>query len=240
MSSKLVKGGLAGAQEIAWCTRATSAPAQPQDFAPSSPTTPAPKQVIEENGEIEEVRKQLHACQQHSEVRVTEAHKKGLQVGLQQGLQQGDANARQQLGAQQDASLQRLARTIEEISGMRQRCRAAAEQDVVKLALAIARRVVHRELTVDPSAILGLVKAALGSLDMRELHRIRIHPGQADAVRLQLEKMGLPQRCEVVADPSLEKGAAILETNYGTVDASAETQLQEIERGFADLVIHAK
>ena len=60
-----------------------------------------------------------------------------------------------------------------------------------------------------------------------------------DPVRRQLEAMGLPQRCEVLADPALESGAAILETNHGTLDASAETQMEEIERGFADVVRHA-
>jgi flagellar assembly protein FliH len=173
----------------------------------------------------------LHAFQQQAEAKAREAYQKGVQ--------QGDATARQQLGAQQEAAMQRLGRTIEEISGMRQRCRYAAEEDVVKLALAIARRILHRELTVDPSAILGLVKAALAGLDVRELHRIRIHPGQAGPLRTQLEAMGLPQRCEVVGDAALERGAAILETTHGSVDASVETQLEEIERGFSDLIRRA-
>jgi flagellar assembly protein FliH len=198
-------------------------------FAPPSGT---PAGVAKgEPEEISEIRKQLQACHHQAESQAREAYQKGVQ--------QGEANARQNYAAQNESSLQRLARTIEEISGLRQRSRYAAEQDVVKLALAIARRIVHRELTIDPATILGLVKAALGSMDMRELHRIRIHPGQADTVRRHLETMGLPQRCEVVADPALERGAAILETNHGTLDASVDTQFEEIERGFADLVRHA-
>jgi flagellar assembly protein FliH len=51
-----------------------------------------------------------------------------------------------------------------------------------------------------------------------------------------LEKMGLPRRVEVVGDPSLARGAAILESSRGALDVSVETQLEEIERGFADLV----
>jgi len=48
--------------------------------------------------------------------------------------------------------------------------------------------------------------------------------------------MGLPQRVEVVADPGLERGAAILESSRGALDVSVETQLAEVERGFADLI----
>jgi flagellar assembly protein FliH len=234
MSSKLVKDGSSGAEDILWRSADRAMHSAAQSAAPAAqPVQPASHGAgHDENQQIAELRRQLQACQHQAESHAQEALKKGVQ----QGLAQGEANVRQQFGTQQEAALQRLARTIDEISGTRQRCRSAAEQDVVKLALAIARRILHRELAVDPSAILGLVKAALGSLDARELHRVCIHPGQAGPLRLQLEAMGLPQRCEVVADAALERGGAILESNHGTLDASAETQLGEIERGFTDLV----
>jgi flagellar biosynthesis/type III secretory pathway protein FliH len=41
---------------------------------------------------------------------------------------------------------------------------------------------------------------------------------------------------EVLADPALEPGSVRLESAAGTLDASVDTQLEEIERGFADLV----
>jgi flagellar assembly protein FliH len=173
-----------------------------------------------------------------------QGHQQGLQQGLTQGLEQGrqegDATARQELAAQVEGQMQKLSRTIEEISGLRQRFRHEAEEDVVQLALAIARRVLHRELTIDPGAMLGLVKVALDQLDVREIHRLRVHPDQAAPLQASFERMGLPRRLQVEADPSLERGAALFETTRGTLDASAETQLAEIERGFTDLVRHVK
>jgi flagellar biosynthesis/type III secretory pathway protein FliH len=38
----------------------------------------------------------------------------------------------------------------------------------------------------------------------------------------------------LVADKTLDRGAAIFETNRGNLDASAETQLLEIEQGLTD------
>ncbi len=129
-----------------------------------------------------------------------------------------------------------VARTIEELSGLRQRFRHEAEQDVVALAIAIARRILHRELTVAPEALLGLVKAALEKIELREVHRVRVSRYDAPMVTQYLEKMGLPRPIEVIADPGLLRGAAVLESSRGALDASVETQLAEIERGFADLV----
>lgn len=130
----------------------------------------------------------------------------------------------------------RLARTIEELSGFKRRFRHEAEEDVVALALAIARRVVHRELTMAPDALLGLVKAAFEKIEFREVHRVRVRPEDAAMVQQHLENMGLPKRIEVVGDPGLDRGAAILDSSRGALDMSVETQLEEIERGFADLL----
>lgn len=159
-----------------------------------------------------------------------------IRAAHQQGVQEGQTSVRQEMGAQLEAMHARMARAIEEMSGMRQRFRQEAEEDVVALALAIARRVLHRELTVAPDALLGLVKAALEKIEAREVHTVRIRPEDANMVKQFLGKMGLPQRVEVVADPGLERGAAVLASSRGSLDASVETQLSEIERGLADLV----
>lgn len=159
-----------------------------------------------------------------------------IRTAYQQGLQEGRAAARQEMGGQLEAMNVHMARAIEEMSGMRQRFRQEAEEDVVALALAIARRILHRELTVAPEALLGLVKAALEKIEAREVHQVRIRPEDAPMVRQFLEKMGLPQKVEVISDPGLERGAAILDSTRGALDASVETQLAEIERGLADLV----
>ena len=161
------------------------------------------------------------------------------QAAYSQGHRDGVAAAHKEAEAQVRAIVERLAHSIDEITGMRQRLRHEAEEDMISLSIAIARRVLHREITIDPGALLGIAKAALEKIDVRELHRVRVHAGSAAMLQDALEKIGLPRRVEVVADPALERGAVILETGRGMLDASVETQLVEIERGFADMVRHA-
>jgi flagellar assembly protein FliH len=158
-----------------------------------------------------------------------------IHLAHQQGYDEGQVAGREPLAAQLEVMQGKLARTIEEITGLRQRYRRQAEQDVVSLALEVARRILHRELTVSPDALLGLVKAALDKMDAREVHQVRVAPQDAPLVREFFDKMGLPRRIEVLADPGLSPGSAILESSRGALDASVDTQLIEIERGFADL-----
>ena len=97
----------------------------------------------------------------------------------------------------------------------------------------IARRILHRELSVDPAALDGLVGGALQKLPAQEICRIRIHPELEPGVRQVLAREGrggLP----LIADGTLERGAVVVETARGKLDASLETQLAEIGRGLAD------
>ncbi len=129
-----------------------------------------------------------------------------------------------------------MARAIEETAGLKPRLRASAERELVGLALAIARRILRRELQVDAEAVLGLAKAALEKASLREVTGVRLHPALAAPVRAHLARIGAPQSIEVRDDPSLEPGAVLVETVRGTIDASLETQLDEIGRGLADAV----
>jgi flagellar assembly protein FliH len=153
-------------------------------------------------------------------------------AAFEAGRQAAQNASRQELQAYQE----RLARSIEELAVCRLRYRQETEREVVQLSLEIARRVLRRELTIDPEAILGLLRAGLESVSLREVLEVRVHAEHAEIVRTALQRMGAPVAISVVGDPHLEPGAVCVETRRGGFDASAETQIEEIQRGFADLM----
>jgi flagellar assembly protein FliH len=156
-----------------------------------------------------------------------------LQEGRQEGVREGDAAGRKRAMAELQPVMERLARSIEEIGGLRARLRREAEADVVQLAMAIARRVLRRELAVDPEALRGLALAALEKLQTQEICRVRTHPSHVGLLSSVLrEKTG--GAIEVLADPSREPGSVVFETARGNLDASVDSQLREIERGLTD------
>jgi len=130
--------------------------------------------------------------------------------------------------------VEKLSETIGEVAGARAEALRRAEADVVKLSMEIARRVLHRELSLDSSALEGLIRAALEKLQAREVYRVRIHPEQQLVLRACLEQSGRGGNIEVLSDPSQARGGAVFEMSCGSLDASLETQLQEIERGLVD------
>jgi flagellar assembly protein FliH len=152
----------------------------------------------------------------------------------QRGFSEGKGIGREQAMAELQPVLDRLARTLGELSSLRSRIRKDAEGDLLKLSISVARRVLHRELTLDPESIEGLIRIALEKLQSRDLCRVRVHPDQEPAIRASMERFSNSHKVELIPDPSMQCGDVLFETAHGNIDASIEAQLREIERGFAD------
>jgi len=165
----------------------------------------------------------LAQVEQQCEQRTREAHAAGVR--------EGEAAGRSGAAAELQPVLERLAHSIDDVAGMRPRLRKEAEADLVQLSLAIARRVLRRELAVDPEALHGLVLAALEKLAGQEICRVKVHASHAAMVAAALPKPGGGALIEVIADRSCEPGGIVFETARGNLDVSVESQPREIERG---------
>lgn len=221
MSSRIIHDEPDAFQPHSWqrVARSGEIPSAPPGTASGGNRAPQPAGSGEANAE--DAVRELQARLEQERAAAFEAGRQAAQNAARQELQ---------------AHYERLSRSIEELAGCRLRYRQETEREVVQLSLEIARRILRRELTVDPEAILGLLRAGLESVSLREVLEVRIHPAHVDAVRNALQKMGAPAAISIVGDAHLEPGAVSIETRRGGFDASAETQLEEIQRGFADLM----
>jgi len=169
--------------------------------------------------------RRIAELEQQSERRAREAHAAGFR--------EGEAAGRGKAAAELQPVLEKLARSIQEIAALRPQLMRESAADLVNLSLGIARRILHRELAVEPAALEGLVSGALQKLPGQEICRIRIHPELEPGFRQALAREGRGGLA-LIADGTLERGAVLLETARGKLDASLETQLAEIGRGLAD------
>ena len=165
------------------------------------------------------------------EVRVREEHARA--IGIQEGEARAGAKFRQELGAERATIAQALREFAREREGYF--CRVEAE--VVKLAVQIARKILHREVQVDPLLLAGVVRVALDKVAAGTSVRLRVHPEHVyawhDFFANQQELRPLP---EIRGDATLGMGQCVLETAMGTTDLTLESQLAEVERGFFDLL----
>lgn len=223
MSSKIVPADSVRLDAMPW--RMTG-----PGVTPSTIQQPAPQSSTHDSAGTETPELNARIQELENEVR------RAAETSYHAGRTEGEAATRQQSEAAVSAAVARLGQAAVEVANLRTQVRREAEEDVVRLAVAIARRVLRRELTIDPEAILGIVKAAFDKIEMREINRIRADTETAALLVRHLNKMSLSSKLEVSSDSNLERGTAIFETTRGVLDASVESQLDEISRGFADMM----
>jgi len=82
-----------------------------------------------------------------------------IATAREQGRAEAENAAQQRAGERAQPVLAAFQKMTENLASQGHRLRAEAERDTVKLAVAIARRILHREIALDPEVVLGLVKA---------------------------------------------------------------------------------
>lgn len=114
----------------------------------------------------------------------------------------------------------------------RERYFADMEGEVVRLAMAVAARILHRETAMDPTLLAGIVRHALAQLSDANGAVLAIAADGAERWRAAMKSSSL----RVEEDPSLPSGAVQLRASAGVAELGLEAQLVEIERGFFDLL----
>jgi flagellar assembly protein FliH len=126
-------------------------------------------------------------------------------------------------------------KACEEFVRERSRYFAGVEAEVVKLALAIAARVLHREAKLDPLLLTGVVRVALEKVADDSATVLRVPVGAIEMWR-EVFVASPESSLQVVGDERLAAGECVLDTNVGRVELGVSAQLKEIERGFFDLM----
>lgn len=160
-------------------------------------------------------------------------------AGRERGVEEGRAVERQAQAAarnnEEERSKRQLAKLIADFSAERDRFLQEVEPEVVRLALAVAARILRREAQMDPLLLMGAVRVALGQLAAGSEVTLRVPAEQlhlwTEAVAL-LPNLTLKPR--VVSGEGMRLGDCVMESKVGTVDLGVRSQLVEIERGFFD------
>lgn len=172
--------------------------------------------------EVAVLKSRLRENAQAAEQKIAEAYRKGQEESRAAGKKQ------------LDQSIAGLKEAIEGFANHRAKTDREAQDTVVQVSMAIARRILHRELTVSPDALSGLVASALESIRAQEIQRVICHPDLKPGVAKALEGLRTSRTLEVVANNALPPGSLKFEMVHGYLDASIDTQLSEIERGLTD------
>ena len=179
------------------------------------------------------------AGQKDFDRRLAEETRRSFEAGRLRGVEEGRRAEREaQAIARKDAETRRaqqMAGQVESFAAERDRYLHAVEQEVVRLALAVAARILRREAQMDPLLLTGAVRVALGQLSGSTEVRLRVPSAEFDLWKEAMTLIpNLNLKALVVADEGLRLGDCVIDTKLGSVDLGIRSQLAEIERGFFD------
>ncbi len=168
-----------------------------------------------------------------TEDQIRDRESRARQAGKGEGISQGLADFDKKLAVEKKS----LTDAVREFARERAHYFQTVEVEVVGLAVAIARKILHREAQVDPLLLAGVVRVGLDKVATGTRVRLRVHPKQVQAWKeFFAQQNDLQTLPELMGDPSLGLGNCVLETDLGSTDLTLESQLKEIEQGFFDLL----
>jgi flagellar assembly protein FliH len=166
-----------------------------------------------------------------------------VQSLVEEAFNNGVEQGRAEMAAAQQAKVDKAAAAFE--AGVREMMRVRRqdvermETETVRLALAIAKKIIGHE-TSHGEVIGQVVRAAMEKVtDPRHLV-LRLNPEDVDMVNgfkgelLPEEDFGSDLRIE--ADEGIQRGGCIIETHLGDVDARIENQIKIVEAQLIDLL----
>jgi len=125
-----------------------------------------------------------------------------------------------------------FAGALEVLADTRRRLLSESAADLAKLAGMIAKRVIGREVSLDPKIVLLLVQEGLDALGQHDRIQVRLGPDfRSVQQELELKLKGRGVDYEVFIDTDLPPYGCIVETNLGRVDESLDARLEQLFRG---------
>jgi len=154
-------------------------------------------------------------------------HQEVFAQGLAQGRVQAAAEAQKMLADYQAGQGQQAAHQLAQLFTSASAQLAAAEQTIAEgtlaLACEIARQVLRHELSVNPQALMAVIRQALGLLvEPNKAAVLRLHPLDLELLAAGLNSEFTGLALSLRADASLSRGGCVVESAGAVVDASVE------------------
>ena len=153
-----------------------------------------------------------------------EAFEKGFAAGERSGMKMAERRI--------EVALKRFSKSLQEVARLRNEIVAHTENDLVELALQIARKLVHREIQIDEEIIVTLVRVALEKLSVNSEITVWVSSQDQEVLQNHLGELMSDGDWKVVfkVNQEFKRGDCVVESQYGSADARISAQFQEIEK----------
>lgn len=154
------------------------------------------------------------------------------QRGYKEGSARGREEAARQVRDEAESLLRMLQSLIEDLGTIRERIVSQAEDDLLKLSLAVTEKIVRRKAAAGEVNLQDILTECLRRAQGAEEIRILVHPQDLEAAQKAAAGIGFDLQGEITveASPAVSRGGCLLESDLGRIDARLETRFLEVSR----------
>ncbi len=150
-----------------------------------------------------------------------QAYDEAFQKGHAEGVAAGEQLI-QQRAARYDELLRALAKPFDRLD-------ESVEKQLVELAIAMVKQLFRREIKINPTHVIGVVREAVQLLPVSSRNvQVHLHPDDASLVRESLSPAEGEPAWTIVEDPLITLGGCRITTDNSQIDATAEARLQAV------------
>lgn len=156
--------------------------------------------------------------------------KEGYTKGMQEGFNVGLEKAREYA----EVERQSFVKVMRSFNDALEKSDEQIADDVLSLALDIAKAMLKTKINVDPTTILPVVMDAIHYLPhVQKPARITVHHEDAQVLRQYLADELASQDWIVQEDVNIERGGCLVETGANQIDATNEVRWKRISDAFS-------
>ena len=160
---------------------------------------------------------------------ISQDHIMGVEKqAFEQGNAEGERTGKQMGEAMVESVCKRYEKGLADLAASHKQMVETMEEQTVRLALEIARKIVQRELTMDPDLVGALATVALKRLSGHQSITLRVSRNDFERVRVAIANVN--PAVTVKEEPSLERGNFLIETGQTHLDARVSSQVETIGR----------
>jgi flagellar biosynthesis/type III secretory pathway protein FliH len=165
-----------------------------------------------------------------------DAYQKGFNDGLDKGTVEGERRGFECASKNLEPLLDSFRIALLQLKNLRAGTLGQIEKEVVELAIAIARKVVCREIEMDREIVLYVAREALSRIDEPGKITIKMSPQDFEFINAASYKLsdeiGNIDNVSLEAADNIQSGGCIIETSMGEIDARIENQIHAVEESF--------
>ncbi len=173
---------------------------------------------------IENAKEQAVAVLDEAKLAASEQRENGFRQGYDEGFEAGLREA-QSLVEQAQNTLELAEKQFTDFL-------RASEPKLLALALEIASRILHEELSCDPSKNIDIVRKGMDALRDEKEFSLIVNPALLELMeesKEQLKKESGASSVEIVGSTQIEDGV-VIQTPGGFLDATLKTQIENVAK----------